>query len=96
VQNCAERCKTMNTSILYEIRKILVGLRNVGEKRKPKDYQEEQHRDSQLTLLQLYINEVDREIVSNQKRSERAKRCMNKKTTGKLEQNETVKSECHF
>ena len=67
----------MNTSTLLELRKILVQIKRIGEKqKKPDDYFEQQQHDSKLMLLNLYIGEIDREVASNIKRSERTKRCI--------------------
>jgi len=72
----------MNTSTLLELRKILVQIKRIGEKqKKPDDYFEQQQHDSKLMLLNLYIGEIDREVASNIKRSERTKRCIFHKKT---------------
>jgi hypothetical protein len=77
--------KTMFTSLLVDFRKMFESLQDSLAKIKPENWVQEEAKDSKTFLLKLYISEINREIESNRKRSERTKRCMMRKLMEKNE-----------
>ena len=80
----------MNTATLEEIKRILTQVKTAIQKAKLPQGYDETKRESQIMLTDVLISEVDREIASNRKRSERAKRCIAQKM---IKINEAT---CHF
>lgn len=68
----------MNTSWLNWIREKMVTYKKVVEK-SPVPGEYDWQKESEIGLVEVAISEIDREIESNRKRSERTKRCIRKK-----------------
>ena len=68
----------MNTGTLNMIKDLLTAhLTNLAKTQVTPE--NEWRKESHVGLIKVLVSEVDREIESNQKRSERTKRCMKKK-----------------
>jgi len=68
----------MNTSSLQWLKQRMTTYKKLVEKASVPDANEWQ-RESEIGLTEVMISEIDREIESNRKRSERTKRCIRKK-----------------
>lgn len=70
--------KPVNTSSLQWLKQKMNVYKN-AVKKSPAPEGREWIKDSELSLTDLMIHEIDREIESNRKRSERTKKCIRKK-----------------
>ena len=68
----------MNTGSLQWIKKRMITYKKAVEK-SPVPDEHQWRKESEISLTDLAIADIDREIESNRKRSERTKRCIRKK-----------------
>ena len=68
----------MNTGSLQWLKQRMTTYKNLVEK-SPVPDENQWRKDSEISLTEIMIAEIDREIESNRKRSERTKRCIRKK-----------------
>ena len=68
----------MNTSSLVWLKQRMTTYKKLVE-RSPVPDENQWRKESEIGLTEIMISEIDREIESNRKRSERTKRCIRKK-----------------